>query len=127
MEKKIKLEDLVKREPFKAPDGYFVSLTSDIMANLPDRVKEPVKSLTVWEKIQPWVYMAAMFAGIYLMVQIFITNPEQNRQDIVRSYASEGLNLTSSTDIDDFYRYYEDGLAKMVYDETFYDTAYTGE
>jgi len=123
----IKLTDFVKREPFKTPDGYFDSLTSEIMAKLPDRVVESPIVLSFWQRLQPWVYMAAMFVGIALMVRLFVNNPEQKRQDILKNYASQGLNLSSSSDIDDFYRYYEDGLAKIIYDDTFYDTAYQGE
>ncbi|MDR1783769.1 MAG: hypothetical protein LBR13_05870 [Dysgonamonadaceae bacterium] len=124
MEKRVKIEDFVKREPFKAPDGYFDSLTSEIMAKLPERVKEPPVVLSLWQRVQPWVYMAAMFAGIALMIRLFVNNPEQNRQEILKTCASEGLNLSSTADIDEFYRYYEDGLAKIVYDDAFYSTAY---
>ncbi|MDR1764075.1 MAG: hypothetical protein LBR64_09040 [Dysgonamonadaceae bacterium] len=127
MEKKVKLVDFVKAEPFKAPDGYFDSLTETIMAKLPEPVREAPVTISLWQRAKPWVYMAAMFTGIYLMISIFTHNPGASRQEFVKTYASEGLDLTSSSEIDDFYRYYEDELAKMVYDDAFYATAYQEE
>ena len=29
------------------------------------------KPVTLWSRLQPWVYMAAMFVGIALMVRVF--------------------------------------------------------
>jgi hypothetical protein len=51
--------------------------------------------------------MAAMFIGIALMVRTFVV-------------PSPTLNLTSSTDIEEFYQYYEEQFANDVYHETFY-------
>lgn len=54
------------------PEGYFDDFARRIMAQIPEEVcakKEPER--TVWQKIRPYVYMAAMFAGVYLMMNIF--------------------------------------------------------
>lgn len=58
------------KNPFKVPEGYFESLTSEVMNRLPQ--KEPVecKRPTLWQKVKPWVYMAAMFAGAALIIRI---------------------------------------------------------
>jgi hypothetical protein len=125
MNKKIiKLNDLAKLDPFKVPDGYFEGLTDSIMKHLPDRISEEPRELSLWQKMQPWMYMAAMFAGIALMFKIFSSSPQQK---LIKAHATEGLNLTSSSDIEDYYYYYEDELAKIVYDDTFYLTSYTEE
>ncbi len=54
------------------PEGYFDDFARRIMAQIPEEVcaKEEAKR-TVWQKIRPYVYMAAMFAGVYLMMNIF--------------------------------------------------------
>jgi hypothetical protein len=57
--------------------------------------------------MQPWVYMAAMFAGIALMVKIFVPSPPT-------------LDLTSTAEIEEFYQYYEEQFANNVYHETLY-------
>jgi len=121
--KKILLKDMPKVESFKTPEGYFENFTNGIMSQLPDVVQEDSKSVNVnwWYRVRPWVYMAAMFAGIALMIRLFIGSPVNE----AKIYASEGLKLTSSSDIDDYYNYYDDGLARIVYDDAFYVTDYT--
>ena len=111
---RILLKDIPKVDPFKAPEGYFESFTNGIMSQLPDVEHEDSINVNWWHRVRPWVYMAAMFTGIALMIQLFVGQPG------TKTYASGGLNLTSSSDIEDFYSYYEDGLARLAYDDTFY-------
>ena len=117
--KKILLKDIVKDNPFKTPEGYFENLTDGIMSQLPDVVQEDSTAVTLWHRMRPWIYMAAMFAGIALMLRLFVGSPTSLG---TRNYASEGLKLTSSSDIDDFFQYYDDVLARLAYDEVFYST-----
>ena len=122
---KILLKDIVKVEPFKTPEGYFESFTNGIMSQLPDVAREDSTSVNVtwWHRVRPVVYMAAMFAGMALMIRLFVGSPANG----IKNYASEGLNLTSSSEIDDYYNYYDDGLARLVYDDAFYVADYTEE
>ncbi|MDO4164148.1 MAG: hypothetical protein Q4D56_07140 [Bacteroides sp.] len=73
----MKEEDNILRKvgtenPFRVPEGYFENLTSDVMSRLPEkessafRQKEP----TLWDKVKPWMYMAAMFVGAALIIRI---------------------------------------------------------
>ena len=109
----IKLDVIRRTDPFKVPEGYFENFVPDIISKLPQRPVESPKVINLWERVKPWIYMAAMFAGVALMINYF-----SNRQDIVSVYASEGLKLTSSNDIEDFYHYYDDVLTDIVYDDT---------
>lgn len=122
--KRILLEDLIKVDPFKTPEGYFENFTTGIMSQLPNVVREDLISVNWWHRVRPWVYMAAMFTGIALMLRLFTGSPMPVG---TKNYALEGLKLTSSSDIDDFYRYYEDELARLAYDDTFYLSDYVGE
>ena len=116
MEKIIRLDTIKKADPFKVPEGYFESFVTDMMSKLPERLVEKPKVINLWERIKPWVYMAAVFVGVALMVNFF-EKKHSNPQDVVSVYASEGLKLHSSNDIEDYYRYYEDELTKIVYDD----------
>lgn len=55
------------------PAGYFDDFNRRMMAQIPQEV--PVvaaeKKRTTWQIIRPYAYMAAMFAGVYLMMNIF--------------------------------------------------------
>lgn len=59
----------------EVPEGYFDSVADRIIATLPvneaaEGVEVPADR-TVWQRVRPYVYMAAMFAGIWLMLQMF--------------------------------------------------------
>lgn len=63
------------------PDGYFDDFARRMMAQLPETsVAAAQPKRTVWQKIRPYVYMAAMFAGVYLMMNIFTLTTGLNRQ-----------------------------------------------
>lgn len=54
------------------PDGYFEAMINEVMAKLPEQEQEQrYVRMTRWEKLKPYVYLAAMFAGIWLMMNIF--------------------------------------------------------
>ena len=101
-----------KKNPFKVPEGYFENLTGQIMAQLSERVDvAPKKTISLWGRMQPWVYAAAMIAGVALVVKLFISSPE---------VPESSFNLTSSVDIEEFLQYYEDDLTYNVYHDEFY-------
>jgi hypothetical protein len=110
MTKKVnRLEEIGNKNSFKVPEGYFDGLTDKIMSQLPEKVQEQ-KVVSLWERVQPFLYLAAMFAGIWLMLNLFVNSPQK----------MGGLNLTSSADIEEFYQYYEDQLVNNMYSESFY-------
>lgn len=60
--------------PFRVPDSYFENLTSEVMKRLPE--KETVvteRKPTIWEKVKPLLYMAAMFVGAMLLIRVAST------------------------------------------------------
>ena len=61
-----------KKSPWKVPEGYFDSARMEILDKLPEfpAAPEPVK-LSLWQRIKPYAYLAAMFAGIWCMMHIF--------------------------------------------------------
>ena len=73
----MKEEDYILRKvgtenSFRVPEGYFEGLTSDIMNKLPEKEKPAFvqKEPTMWDKVKPWLYMAAMFAGAALIIRV---------------------------------------------------------
>lgn len=55
----------------KVPKGYFEQTFKEISDSLPE-YKVPEKPvLTRWQRIKPYVYLAAMFAGIWCMMKMF--------------------------------------------------------
>ncbi len=63
----------------KVPAGYFDDFARQMDSLLPYRaeienpqeVDRAMQPRTFWQKVQPYVYMAAMFAGVWCMLQMF--------------------------------------------------------
>lgn len=57
---------------WRVPEGYFESVYKEIGEKLPDypEVQRHVE-MTRWQRIKPYIYLAAMFAGIWLMMKVF--------------------------------------------------------
>lgn len=62
------------------PDGYFEQFAARMKQSLPEQPWEStpesgadtrvIPSRSLWQRVRPYVYMAAMFAGIWLMMNI---------------------------------------------------------
>ena len=82
------LQKIGKKNPFTVPENYFENFTQELMDKLP--AKEAVlqtEAPTLWQRIKPWLYMAAMFCGIMLSVRIFVGNPQQEEFPISQAEA----------------------------------------
>lgn len=63
-----------KDSGMRVPEGYFADLEQQIKASLPPYKKAPQSiSLSRWQRVKPYVYLAAMFCGIWLMMKVFHT------------------------------------------------------
>lgn len=73
----MKEEDSILRKvgtknAFRVPDGYFENLTSEVMSRLPEKetvIAQPQEP-TMWVRMRPWLYMAAMFIGAALIIRV---------------------------------------------------------
>lgn len=62
------------RDGMTVPEGYFDEFASRMSAMLPDRpeLAAPVVApRSLWQRVRPYVYMAAMFAGVWCMLKMF--------------------------------------------------------
>lgn len=73
MKEENKLIDRFGRKgPWSVPEGYFDTARNEVMSKLPEYPanNKPVE-LSKWQRMKPYVYLAAMFAGIWCMMKIF--------------------------------------------------------
>lgn len=65
------IERYGRKGPWGTPDGYFDSVRVEVMDRLPDypAAPQPVR-LSRWQRLKPYAYLAAMFAGIWCMMQV---------------------------------------------------------
>ena len=74
--------------PFRVPEHYFDNFTEELMGKLPEKEPLPFSTEpTLWERVKPWVYMAAMFCGIMLSVRIFVGEPQKDEFTISQAEA----------------------------------------
>lgn len=73
MGKEEKLLNKIGRDTgMNVPDGYFEEFSVKMMEKLPAYPEAPrPKVLSTWQRIKPYIYMAAMFAGIWCMMKMF--------------------------------------------------------
>ncbi|MDE6427459.1 MAG: hypothetical protein K2K59_00720 [Muribaculaceae bacterium] len=108
-----------RRAGMTVPEGYFDSFAERMMAQLPadepQVVELPRRSL--WSTVRPYVYMAAMFAGIWLMMNMFSwfgpvkapmqspASPQSLLAELVATPQSEGYVADYVSDISDYALY----------------------
>ncbi len=85
-EKKI-LDEKAPSDGMTVPEGYFADFAARMALSLEktefeEQAHQPIaiKPRTFWERIRPYAYMAAMFAGVWCMLKMFTlmtANPDQ--------------------------------------------------
>ena len=118
--KKQALADISKEIPFKVPENYFLQLNESIMAKLPEKEAPVIRKVTMWEKTKPWVYLAAMFLGLFFTIKVLTTSTQTNSSE--KNTASTSISQQDYwSDVkiseEEFFNYIE---AQFV-DENYYD------
>lgn len=70
------LDKIGRNDGMTVPDGYFADFQHRMEAMLPvnEQAETPRKieaPRSFWSRVRPFVYMAAMFAGVWCMVKMF--------------------------------------------------------
>jgi hypothetical protein len=79
-----------KESGFKVPENYFDDFNKRMSQMLPDVEITPVDvKPTMWQRVKPLVYLAAMFAGVWCMLQVFSNFTSPNNLDAVRAVAEK--------------------------------------
>ena len=102
------IDDILKRNArhsgMTAPEGYFADFTRRMEASLPpipaeEKPTAAARRVSLWSRMRPYAYMAAMFCGVWLMMWIF--------NDIAgRAVNVEQDEIASLVDSENFYDYY---------------------
>lgn len=67
------------QNPFTVPEGYFENFSKELMKKLPEKERIAAQEdITTWQRIKPWVYMAAMFCGLMFTVRVVVGPPKQD-------------------------------------------------
>ena len=100
MEKeKNKLDELMRKQPFRVPEGYFEGFTDDFMSRIPDETvsgSEP-EEISLFTRIKPFLYLAAMFVGAMLFINI-ISDKEKGSPEAGDSNSVKEGFVSSASD-----------------------------
>ena len=103
-----------KGNPFKVPKEYFEDLTRNLMAQLSKKEETATEeemlepSITLWQRIKPLLYMAAMFIGMILCVRVVLGEKATDFAGTMES------NIASEHSLMDFEQISDEELATMV-------------
>mgnify|MGYP001366606453 FL=1 len=125
METKInKLSEIEKRNPFTVPEDYFSRLNEHIMNFLPEKEIIKPKKVSMWDKAKPWVYMAAMFMGIFFTIQLLTRNTTNQVAEIPSTQFTDDYWSTVQITEEEFYQYLEEQLVNDGYYDYMYNQVY---
>ena len=66
------LKNFGKDPGFKVPENFFADFNKNLADSLPEiKITEAEQTPSRWVRFRPYIYMAAMFAGIWCMMKIF--------------------------------------------------------
>ena len=70
-EEKNILDKVNRKSGMTVPENYFANFAENMMQQLPKNEEAIItKPVTMWQRVRPFAYLAAMFAGIWCMVKM---------------------------------------------------------
>jgi len=94
------LKECGKKNSFTVPEGYFDNLTNEIMSKLPEKETPMVeKEISMWDRVRPWLYMAAMFIAILLPIRFIVNRTTNSTQEIAATETENELMLDDYVDV----------------------------
>lgn len=72
-----------KKNPFGVPEGYFDEFPEKMMNLIPKESDSPrTVDIGLWDRVKPWVYMAAMFVGLMFTARMFMGKYSQQAEQM---------------------------------------------
>ena len=115
-----KILNKIGKEPgFTVPENYFANFNANLMDSLPEVEITEEEKPTLWVRLRPFVYMAAMFAGIWVMMNIFTIGQKSSANSQQKSaQIPAGLLVPQNTD--DFMDYGVYSEYDYLYEDSVY-------
>ena len=95
--KRISFDEIGKELPFKIPENYFEDFASAMEAQI------VVKPTSLKRVFKPWMYMAAMFVGLFVIGQVLFTVLKTTNVNTDDNYESYILSQVDETALIDYY------------------------
>lgn len=99
------LAKINKDSGMTTPEGYFADFAKRMEQSLPNKESQQEKIMprSRWQQVRPYVYLAAMFTGIWCMLKMFtMMSPSENELSIDNNPSLISA-LNDALFIEDFY------------------------
>ena len=121
------LDRLKGKNPFTVPEGYMEGLTTNIMSQLPDREPEKeAKKVSLMDRVRPWLYMAAVFAGLGLFFKVLVGPEDKTAKTdslLVKTEVSPNtVSALQAAEDEEYLEYLEDQYAGYILAEEIGET-----
>lgn len=119
------LANIGRNDGMTVPEGYFADFASrmegilplNLEAEAPERAMAMQKR-SLWSRVRPYVYMAAMFAGVFCMTKMFGLMGQTDNLDM--RVDRNPVMIAALSDQD----FMEDYIESNIDQERFYDDIY---
>lgn len=85
-----------QKNPFNVPDGYFDDFANKMQEYTQGHqsaptihVEEPAKRPTMFTRIKPYLYLAAMFGGLFFGIKVFEYSKSLSKPAVTESAATQ--------------------------------------
>jgi hypothetical protein len=99
--------------PYSVPENYFEQFGKQIMAKLPEKEVKQTPVITLWRRIKPIIYLAAMFAAAIWTINLYVgKNPVHTTSAstlVSGDQDAESVTLAMSADDYSLYEYLNEG------------------
>lgn len=97
------LKSIGNNVPFSVPENYFENFATGMDAKI------QTSRLSIRRLVAPWMYMAAMFVGLFVLANVFYSVYQQRKAHEAEMYE---LYVTSQMDPSILFDYYNETPAK---------------
>lgn len=100
-----------QKTPFSVPENYFEQFSEKMMAQLPEKEVQKTPVITLWKRVKPILYMAAMFAAAIWSINLYVARkgsvqPTTAETSVVSTeHDAQSVAMTMSVDDYSLYEY----------------------
>lgn len=114
------LDHLKGKNPFITPKGYMEGLTVNIMSQLPEKtIEKKAKEISLLDRVRPWFYLAAVFAGLGLFFRVMVGPIQTNEENslLVQTNVDSKVLPSLLSEEEDYLEYLEERYVDCLLEE----------
>lgn len=119
-EEKNILDKVNRKSGMTVPENYFANFAENMMQQLPKKEEAIItKPVTMWQRVRPFAYLAAMFAGIWCMVKMvnIITTSTIDASSQTEQFVAEAVSDDAFFEEYCYEDYNEYSILESMYEE----------